>query len=86
MKVNVIKAKDKWAQSCGSLDWYDHINGMSARDVEIEMEYVCEQVTDKMLEMLKECMSFLSIVQSPATPATLLNREIEQLIKEATEI
>ena len=42
MKTNVIKAKDKYAKSCGAEDWYDHINGMSARDVELEMEYVFE--------------------------------------------
>ena len=40
----------------------------------------------EMLDMLKECMRVLSSVQSPATPAILLHREIEQLIKEATEL
>lgn len=35
MKTNVIKVKDEYAKSCGAEDWYDHINGMSARDVEL---------------------------------------------------
>lgn len=43
MRTNVIKAKDEYAKSCGAEDWYDHINGMSARDVELEMEYVFEE-------------------------------------------
>lgn len=40
----------------------------------------------EMLEMLKECKRVLSSVQSPATPSILLYREIQQLIKEATEL
>lgn len=40
----------------------------------------------EMLETLKECMRVLSSVQSPATPSILLYREIEKLIKEATEL
>ena len=89
MKVNVIKAKDKYTQSCSSLDWYDHISGMSARDIEIEMEYVCEQVTSEMLEMLNKINDFIQENKSKNYMIELLNREVpnlEQLIKEATEL
>lgn len=33
----IYKIKDEYARSCGAEDWYDHINGMSSRDVEDEM-------------------------------------------------
>lgn len=79
MKVNVIKAKDEYAKSCGSLDWYDHINGMSARDVELEMEYVFEYATAEMLEMLQECYKYLPY-------EGVMRKKIEQLIKQATDI
>lgn len=86
MKINISKVKDKYTQSWGSLDWYDHINGMSARDVEIEMEHVCEQVTSEMLEMLQRAKDKLYTVQSPSTSCRMLGDEIEQLIKETTKI
>lgn len=81
MKVNVIKAKDEYAKSCGSLDWYDHINGMSARDVELEMEYVCEQVANEMLEMLSNVREILVDVGRLQEAF-----KIEKLIKQATEL
>lgn len=83
MKVNVIKAKDKYAQSCGSLDWYDQISGMSSRDVEIEMEHVCEQVTSEMLEMLTDAVNEYKAGERVSDG---WYKAVEQLIKEATEI
>ena len=40
----------------------------------------------EMLEMLKEVIEFTKKVQAPSTSALFLRQEIEQLIKEATEI
>ena len=40
----------------------------------------------KMLEMLKECSEFMDKVQAPSTSASYLKSELEQLIKEATEL
>ena len=40
----------------------------------------------EMLEMLKICYEFMKKVQSPGTAALYLGKEIEQLIKEATEL
>ena len=83
MKVNVIKAKDKYAQSWGSLDWYDHISGMSVSDVELEMEYVCEQVT---AEILKELINEVEILKAMGLGDTERCKRKERLIKEATEL
>lgn len=84
MKVNVIKAKDKWAQSYGSLDWHDHINGMSARDVEIEMEYVFEQVTAKMLDFINRISG--EMLRNDFVLDEKWYEQAQQLIKEATEL
>lgn len=46
---------------------------------EVAKRYANEQNME-LVEMLKECMQVLSSVQSPATPAILLRREIESLI------
>ena len=53
---------------------------IEARDVdEVAIRYANEQKME-LVEMLKECIRVLSSVQSPATPAILLRREIESLI------
>lgn len=84
MKVNVIKAKDKYAQSCGSLDWYDHISGMSARDVEIEMEDVCEQVTSEMLDFINRISG--EMLRNDFVLDEKWYEQAQQLIKSATEL
>ena len=40
----------------------------------------------EMLEMLKEVIEFTKKVQAPSTSALFLRQDIEQLIKEATEL
>jgi len=83
MKINIAKIKDEYAKSCGSEDWYDHINGMSAREIELEMEYVCEYLASPMLEMLvdlRECRETWSdLFQSDKD-------RIELLISKSTEL
>jgi len=40
----------------------------------------------EMLEMLQKCAEFMDRVQAPSTSANNLKKEIEKLIKEATEL
>lgn len=90
-KINVIKAKDEYAKYCGALDWYDHINGMSARDVEIEMEYVCEYLTNPMIEMLQTLSNLMKedvFLHDTSIKQWFSNTviEVDELIKQATEL